>query len=191
MEYLTIQEVHSLLKEAQKTGAREHAMFLMGYLHGLRASEIANLTLQDVRGGKLRLQRLKGSLRSTQKIESNKDPLLDEATVLSKWLLERAERETYGSSALFLSRKAGAMSRQQVRVLFKTICKHAKIDSTLAHPHSLKHAMCEHMRQAGKPIEVIRVRAGHRDVKSTIQYFHVQDSEADTAMADVVGQIFS
>jgi type 1 fimbriae regulatory protein FimB len=191
MEYLTKDELLRVLSEARKVGTREHCMFLMGYLHGLRASEIAGLTLQNVRGGKLRIQRLKHSLQSAQKIEANKDPLLDEQAVLSAWLSERAQRETYGSSALFLSRKAGALSRQQVRILFKTVCERAGVDSSLAHPHSLKHAMCEHMRQAGKPIEVIRIRAGHRDVKSTIQYFHVQDSEADSAMADTIGRIFA
>lgn len=189
MEFLTHNEMTRVFAEAKKSGPREHAMFLLGYLHGLRASEIAGLTLRDIRGGKLRIQRLKGSLHSTQAIETNPNPLYDEPAVLAAWLDERGTREDYGSHALFLSRKAGALTRQQVRVLFKGICERAGVDPDLAHPHSLKHAAAEHMRLAGVPVETIRIRLGHKDVRATLSYFHVSDAEADSAMRNTVGQI--
>ena len=189
MEFLTRNELAHVLAEAKKSGAREHAMFLLGYLHGLRATEIANLTLNDIRGGKLRVQRLKGSLKSTQAIEAHPDPLYNEEAVLAAWLAERGKREDYGSHALFLSRKHGALTRQQVRILFKEICKRAGVDPDLAHPHSLKHAAAEHMRLAGVPVETIRIRLGHKDVRATLSYFHVRDAEADSAMRNTVGQI--
>ena len=189
MEFLTRNELTRVLAEAKKSGAREHAMFLLGYLHGLRATEIANLTLNDIRGGKLRVQRLKGSLKSTQAIEAHADPLYNEEAVLAAWLADRATREDYGSHALFLSRKQGALSRQQVRILFKEICERAGVDPELAHPHSLKHAAAEHMRLAGVPVETIRIRLGHKDVRATLSYFHVSDAEADSAMRNTVGQV--
>ena len=83
MEFLTRNELTRVLAEAKKSGAREHAMFLLGYLHGLRATEIANLTLNDIRGGKLRVQRLKGSLKSTQAIEAH---AIDFTTKKLSWL---------------------------------------------------------------------------------------------------------
>jgi integrase/recombinase XerD len=184
MEYLTKTEVTSILAAAKETGPREHFMFLAAYLHGLRASEIASLTLADVRGGKLRVQRLKGSLHSTQALEAHDNPLYNEQEALAALLADRGE--DYGSNALFLSRKGSGLSRQQVRVLFKQLCQSAGVDAALAHPHALKHAICEHLRQAGVPVEVIRIRAGHRDVRATLKYFHVQDSEGDAAVRAIL-----
>ena len=49
--YLTRDEVASLLRAAQKSpryGARNHAMILIAYRHGLRASELVNLRVSDL-----------------------------------------------------------------------------------------------------------------------------------------------
>jgi len=39
------------------------------------------------------------------------------------------------------------------------------------------------------PVETIRIRLGHKDVRATLSYFHVSDAEADSAMRNTVGQI--
>jgi integrase len=48
--YLTREEVASLLRAAKKSrhGARKHAMILLAYRHGLRASELVGLRWIDV-----------------------------------------------------------------------------------------------------------------------------------------------
>lgn len=48
--YLTRDEVTQLLRAAKKTrhGARNHAMILLAYRHGLRASELVGLRWSDV-----------------------------------------------------------------------------------------------------------------------------------------------
>jgi integrase len=48
-DYLTRDEVASLLraaKRAKRHGARNHAMILIAYRHGLRASELVNLRVR-------------------------------------------------------------------------------------------------------------------------------------------------
>ena len=52
-EYLKPEELLKVIAEAKKRGTREHAMFLLAYAHALRASEIAMLTVDDVRSGKI------------------------------------------------------------------------------------------------------------------------------------------
>ncbi len=50
-DYLTRDEVASLLRAAKKSsryGARNHAMILLAYRHGLRASELVNLRVSDL-----------------------------------------------------------------------------------------------------------------------------------------------
>ena len=49
-DYLTRDEVAALLRSAKKSrhGARNHAMILLAYRHGLRASELVNLRVSDL-----------------------------------------------------------------------------------------------------------------------------------------------
>ena len=65
--YLTPDEVAQLLRSAQKCrhGSRNHAMILIAYRHGLRASELVNLRWSDIdlERGTLYWRRAKGSAR--------------------------------------------------------------------------------------------------------------------------------
>ena len=49
-DYLTRDEVAALLRSSKKVrhGARNHAMILLAYRHGLRASELVNLRASDL-----------------------------------------------------------------------------------------------------------------------------------------------
>jgi integrase len=62
LKYLTTTELLKVLAIAKKKGPREHAMFLLAYCHGLRVGEITHLTLADIRGGFIDVQRLKGAI---------------------------------------------------------------------------------------------------------------------------------
>jgi integrase len=68
-DYLTRNEVASLLRAAKKSpryGARNHAMILLAYRHGLRASKLVNLRKSDIdlSSGTLYCRRAKGSRSS-------------------------------------------------------------------------------------------------------------------------------
>jgi type 1 fimbriae regulatory protein FimB len=66
MIHLEPAEVLSVLRVAKSTGAREWAMIVIAYKHGMRASEVCNLRLNDIdmKNGCIVVQRLKGSLRT-------------------------------------------------------------------------------------------------------------------------------
>src|SRR4051812_5998223 len=85
-------EVLSLLKAAKASSARTWAMVLLAYRHGLRTSEVCNLTLSDIdlKNGSIVVARLKGSLRTTQALSGHRgEPLLDEIRALRRWLCQR------------------------------------------------------------------------------------------------------
>lgn len=85
-------ELLSVLTVAKKKGAREWAMVLLAYRHGMRASEVCNLRTDDVdlRNGSVVVERLKGSLRTTQAVSGHRgEPLLDEQRALRDWLRQR------------------------------------------------------------------------------------------------------
>ncbi len=66
MKALTHDEVLKVLKAADDK--RNVAMILLGYRHGMRASEVCGLELKDVdlKNGEITIRRLKGSLKTTQ-----------------------------------------------------------------------------------------------------------------------------
>jgi type 1 fimbriae regulatory protein FimB len=103
-------EVLAILRTAKAKGAREWAMVLVAYKHGMRASEVCNLRIQDLdmKNGSIVIERLKGSLRTTQAITEHRgEPLLNEVKALRVWL---ADRTSDGSDYLFTSQKGGRLT---------------------------------------------------------------------------------
>src|ERR1700674_2098108 len=99
-DYLSSEQVLSILQVASEFGTRELCMFALAFQHGMRASEIANLTLSDVEHGQIFVRRAKNSLQTRQPLQSHANPLLDEPTILANWL---ADREDNGTDFLFTS----------------------------------------------------------------------------------------
>ena len=191
MKALTTQETLNVLKVARSRSTRDHAMILLAYRHGLRASEVCSLTLDnvDVRTQSIDVQRLKGSRHTVQALQTHRgQPLLDELAVLKTWLAERPKND--GSQFLFVSQKGGAMSRMQFFRIVRDCCLAAGISAELAHPHVLKHSLCTHMLAANVNLGLIQQSAGHRSISSTMQYAHASDGQADTARQSALMQLF-
>jgi type 1 fimbriae regulatory protein FimB len=182
--FLKPAELLGLLRTAKAHGAREHAMILVAYTHGLRASEVCKLKLADVdlRTGTIAVNRLKGSLSSTQELHPHRgEPLLDEPKVLRSYLNERKDD---GSGFLFLSQKGGGMSRQHFHALFATLCEEAGIPAGKRHPHVLKHTIASHLISENVNLAVVQRALGHRSISSTMIYVGVSDEQVT---ADVNG----
>ncbi len=89
MMHLEPAEVLSVLRAAKAKGAREWAMIVVTYKHGMRASEVCNLQLDDIdlKNGSIIVERLKGSLRTTQAVTEHRgEPLLNELKALREWV---------------------------------------------------------------------------------------------------------
>jgi len=189
MEYLSTTELLRVLEAARKHGTREHAMFLLGYVHALRVSEIAHLTLADVRNGFVDVQRLKGSLHTRQALQSHSNPLLDEPAVLKAWLRERGDGD--GSQFLFTSRQGSALTRRQIYRLFEHVCIRAGIAAGRRNIHILKHSILAHLLRAGASVAYLQIAAGHKDPKATLRYTHVSDCEASEMVTSKMTEIFA
>src|SRR5580704_7783102 len=139
MIHLEPTEVLSILRAAKVKGVREWAMIVVAYKHGMRASEVCNLRLDDIdmRNGSIVVERLKGSLRTTQALTEHRgEPLLNELKALREWLRKRRDD---GSDYLFTSQKGGRLDRSQFFRLFRTIASEAGLPAEKQHPHVLKH----------------------------------------------------
>lgn len=189
MEYLSPAELVKLLGIAEARSPREHCMFLLGYAHGLRASEIASLTLDDVRNGRIRCNRAKGSQSTIEELRDNRNELLDEKLVLAAWLRERGEAD--GSVFLFTSRQGSRLSRRQVFNVFRKTAELAGIESGRTNPHVLKHSYASHLLRNGADLAFVQKALGHAHISSTTRYTHVTTSEAQVVSNRVLGSVFA
>jgi integrase/recombinase XerD len=189
MEYLKPNELLKVLGYARKHGAREHCMFLLGYAHGLRVSEIATLTLEDVRNGRVRCNRGKGSQHTVEELRENQNPLLDEKMALAAWLRERKDAD--GSVFLFTSRQGSCLKRKQVYNLFRKCVELAGLQPNQLGPHLLKHSYASHLLRNGADLAFVQKALGHAHISSTVRYTHVTTSEAQIVSNRILGNVFA
>lgn len=191
MEYLKPQELLKVLQHAKNEGARSHCMFLLGYAHALRASEIASLTLEDVRNGRIRCNRGKGSQHTVEELREHQNPLLNEKLAVAAWLHARGDGD--GSAFLFTSRQGSCLKRRQVYNLFRKCLELARLEAHLESlgPHVLKHSYASHLLRNGADLAFVQKALGHSHISSTTRYTHVSTSEAHAVSTRILGTVFA
>jgi type 1 fimbriae regulatory protein FimB len=183
-------EVLSVLKVAKAHSARSWAMIVVAYKHGLRASEVCNLRLDDIdlKNGSIVVARLKGSLRTTQAITGHRgEPLLDEQKALREWFRERRHD---GSQFLFTSQKGGRLDRSQFFRVFRAVAAGAGLSAEKQHPHFLKHSIATHLVAANVNLALVKTQLGHKSINSTMKYVFITDGQASEATAAALMEIF-
>jgi len=190
MIHLEPTEVLSVLRAAKAKGAREWAMIVVAYKHGLRASEVCNLRLDDldIKNGSIVVERLKGSLRTTQAVTEHRgEPLLNEVKALREWLRQRQDD---GSDFLFTSQKGGRLDRSQVFRLFRQIARTVGLAAEKQHPHCLKHSIASHLVSADVNLALIQRQLGHKSIGSTMRYVTTTDQQASKATTGALMKIY-
>jgi len=165
-DFLTEAEMKRFLDAARhgRYDARNYAMMLMAYRHGLRVSELVDLRLKDLdlETGRLYVRRKKGSLSTHQPIEG------DELCALRAWLRERERHRDARSPYLFLSER-GPMVRQAVNYLVGEIGKRAKLRFHV-HPHMLRHSTGYYLANRGYDTRLVQDYLGHKNIAHTVRY---------------------
>jgi integrase len=175
MRYLTQDAIHRLFEVAAKDNPRNHAIMLVCYCHGMRASEVVGrngLCGTDIRDGEITVRRLKGSLKSVHPLISSADPLFDEKTIMEKLAAENP-------GILF------TIHRTTFWRFFQGYKDAAGIKQGEAHPHILKHSIAMHSKEAG--IEMVQTYLGHKNINNTRVYWTISDAEAAKAILKVIG----
>ena len=175
MQHLSKAELLALLREAKASRERDWLMILVGFWHGLRASEVTGFKRDAVRDGHLIIQRLKGSLRTVQPLVEHPDPLLNERAALIDFCAKSS-----------FNKPVFNVSRSQFWRLVQKYAKAASIPEHKAHPHVLKHSIA--MQSIGSAgIENVRQYLGHKSISSTGAYLRVTDADASSAVTSAVG----
>ncbi len=160
---LTHAEIRKLF--AVITNLRDRALFLVAYRHGLRASEVALLTTEDVDFEKpqIRIRRLgRGP-------SDNHDLQQDEHVALQRYLESRKER----SAVLFVSSRGQPITRRGLDWLMKSYGALARVPPAKRHFHALKHSIATHLLNAGADLRVVHEWLGHAVLQSTAVYLYL------------------
>lgn len=155
---------------ATPLGLRDRAMLEILYACGLRVSELIGLRTFEVSlaDGVLRVMG-KGS-------KERLVPLGQEAaTWVGRYAAEarRALLDGRSSDALFVTRRAGPMTRQAFWQIIKQYGLKAGIDPTRLSPHTVRHAFATHLLNHGADLRVVQLLLGHADISTTQVYTHV------------------
>ena len=181
LKHLSEDELLDVFETARRLSARDHAMLIVCFQHALRASELISLPLDDIdwHNMEITIQRLKGSLKTTQPLFRLRGrPCMDEVSALRIWLKERPAN--WGSDFLFVSPK-GRFNRNTVSRIFAKYCRLASearvaigarpISESCWHIHALKHSRVTSV--VGKmDFYLVKLLAGHAALSSTLRYAH-------------------
>jgi integrase/recombinase XerD len=170
---LDYQEVDRLLATpvtSTKLGLRDKALLELMYATGLRVSEVAKLTLNE-------LNLDAGFLRTVGK--GSKERIVPVGKQAVDWLQRHLHksRPQIGQdpdrrSEVFLSSRGQALSSKTIWHLVKKYTRAAGITKNIA-PHTLRHSFATHMLDNGGDLRVIQEMLGHADISTTQIYTHV------------------
>ncbi|MDH5565833.1 MAG: tyrosine recombinase, partial [Myxococcales bacterium] len=153
-------------------GVRDRAMLEVLYGAGLRVSELVGLPLTglDRRAGLLRVL---GKGRKERIVPLGRPALeaIDAYLEEGRPLLARAARRD--ADALFLSRRGGAMTRQNFFTRLRGIARRAEIPVDRVSPHVLRHAFATDLLEGGADLRAVQSMLGHADLSTTQIYTHV------------------
>jgi site-specific recombinase XerD len=142
----------------------------------------------DMKNGSIVVERLKGSLRTTQALTEHRgEPLLNELKALREWLRQRSDD---GSDYLFTSQKGGRLDRSQFFRLFKAIASQAGLAAEKQHPHCLKHSIASHLVLANVNLALVQRQLGHKSISSTMRYVTTTDQQASKAASSALMSIY-
>ncbi len=164
------------------TGYRSKSILLTFLGAGLRVSELAGLSMDDINlGAGTMLVKGKGSKERTVPIGG---PLSE---ALEGWLRNRQiflEGESH--SAFFVTKRREKPETHGLYTLVKRLGSRAGITSVRCSPHTLRHTFAtNYMRNGGDVVSLQKIM-GHASINSTLIYVHLALNEirADFVNAD-------
>ncbi len=162
-EYLSEKEVGALMSAAAsigRHGARDAALILVAYRHGLRVSELVALRWDqvDLQQGLLHVARLKHGIASVHPLRG---PELR--------ALRRLQRDYPETPYVFVSERKAPLTTDAIRKIVGRAGRRAGIEFPI-HPHMLRHATGYKLANDGQDTRAIQHYLGHRNIHHTTRY---------------------
>ena len=166
--------IHKIL--ALEPSRRNRVLLRLLYAAGLRVFELCPLTWQH-----LQERDNAGQVTVLGKGGKTRTVLLSAAT----WQeLRRLGGDGDAATAVFRSRKGGALSHSQVLRIVRAAAHRAGIQAPVS-PHWLRHAHASHALERGCPIHLVQATLGHASVATTGRYLHARPSDSSARYLSV------
>ena len=158
-EYLTPKEVDRLQDAARKHsryGHRDATAILIAYRHGLRASELCELTWDSGRG-----------VDSTHPLTGKEIRAL-----------RQLRRENLQSRYVFNTERGGPVTRAWFLKMVRRTGESAKLPFPI-HPHMLRHGCGFKLANDGVDTRALQHFLGHRNIMHTVRYTELRSDRFD------------
>ena len=157
-QYLSEDEVERIVKCA--ANERDRLMILMAYRHGLRVSELINMTWRqlDLDAGRLEVRRAKGG-------EDGQHPIGGREI---RGLRKLRRLQPVGARYVFVTDRGAPMTRNGFYKLLVKAAKAAGLDDV--HPHLLRHGCGFKLVNDGMDTLSLAAYLGHANIQNTKRY---------------------
>jgi integrase/recombinase XerD len=169
---LTIEEIEKILSSVDTTkkgGVRDRAMLETLYATGMRVSELAAFSQED-------LLREEGLVRVFGK--GSKERLVPIGEIALDWIRRYEETERpllvkeYTDSTVFLNARGRALTRMGIWKIIRGYVKKAGIAKAVS-PHTFRHSFATHLLEGGADLRTVQEMLGHANIVTTEIYTHV------------------
>lgn len=169
-EFMTPDEVDRLQKAAgliarsEASRVRNVLMVRMGFLHGLRVSELCDMEWGhiDTLNRRVLIVRAKNGNNATH-------PLLEDELRLLSRLLKLTKERQLGIKYLFLSEEGFKISERGVRKIILKAGEKAGFEFPV-HPHMLRHSCGHYLAEKMIDTRTIQDYMGHKNIAATMLY---------------------
>lgn len=174
--FMTSAEVSEICEEPVKDEllwkSRDHALFLMLYSSGCRASEIVGLRLSDfMDGGRSAIVTGKGNKQ--RKVYFAQEARLAMSVYLSdrKKLLADLKIDP-APAQFFINLKGGPLTTGGLRYILN---RYSGVEGTKRHvnPHAFRHTFATNMLGNGADVRLVQEMLGHSSISTTQRYTHI------------------
>jgi integrase/recombinase XerD len=158
------------------------SMLLTAYSAGLRVSEVANLTADDIDSQRMVIHVRRGKGR--------KDRIVPLSPVLLH-LLREYWRTSHPERYLFFGQdKSQPISAGSIAAVCRAAARRAGIRKRVT-PHTLRHTFATHHLEAGTDLRTLQLMMGHTSLKTTSRYLHVSTDKIRKTRTplDLLGEI--
>ena len=168
-KFLTVDDAFSLVEKPAGIGflrVRDRAILELLYSSGLRVSEVAGLTMDDV-NTKEGLVKVRGKGKKERILPvGSKAVDAIKSYLVEKILLKKRNK------AVFLNNRGAGLSERGIRRIVVKYAKMIGINGSIG-PHTLRHTFASHLLQSGADLRVIQELLGHASLSTTQKYTHL------------------
>ena len=151
---------------------RDLALLELLYAGGLRASEIADLTMENLRLD-LGIARVTGK-GNKERIVPIGRPAIGASKRYLDELRPKLVRPDKPVNRMLLSRSGAPITRI---IVWQVVTKHAnRAGLRDVHPHMLRHSFATHLLAGGADLRVVQELLGHSNIRTTQIYTHVDST---------------